>query len=332
MSTTRITHPPVVGELKAIFAALPDKELIARLRGPRRRGRPGYDPEILWRTYICYYYLGLESVSALIRILYDNPYIAAACGIHSPAEMPNQSTFSRFGSRLARPLIRTLVRNVTRALTRALYERFPDFGKSVAIDSTDIRAWSNGGKKGKDGKVTDKDAGWVVKSNTDGRKKFVWGYKVHILADTHYELPLVVDTTAGNVHDIRKATPLLQQARFTYRPFKPDYVICDAGYSSDKLRRTIKKQYHTEPIIDPNPTHKRAVQAAKKTADWRTIYRRRGGIERLNGRLKAFRKLNHVRVRGRFKVRIHVLLSIITLQARALAFPAQMRDCVRAIA
>ncbi len=55
-------------------------------------------------------------------------------------------------------------------------------------------------------------------------------------------------------------------------------------------------------------------------------------IERLNGRVKAFRKLNHVRVRGRFKVRVHVMLSAIVLQARALAFPAQMRECVRPVA
>jgi len=31
-------------------------------------------------------------------------------------------------------------------------------------------------------------------------------------------------------------------------------------------------------------------------------------------------------------VRVHVMLSVIALQARALAFPAQMRECVRAVA
>lgn len=43
--------------------------------------------------------------------------------------------------------------------------------------------------------------------------------------------------------------------------------------------------------------------------------------------LKAFRKLNDVRVRGRFKVRVHAMLSVIMLQARALAFPDQLRRC-----
>ena len=47
--------------------------------------------------------------------------------------------------------------------------------------------------------------------------------------------------------------------------------------------------------------------------------------------LKAFRKLNDVRVRGRFKVRVHAMLSIIALQARAVAFPGRIRQCVRAV-
>ena len=52
--------------------------------------------------------------------------------------------------------------------------------------------------------VSDPDAGWCVKTNTEGNKKFVWGYKAHILADTQYELPLVVDVTAGNVSDFKR--------------------------------------------------------------------------------------------------------------------------------
>jgi hypothetical protein len=155
-NTSIITHPPpasysppIVGELQAIFKALPDEELLARLRGPKRRGRPGYDPKILWRCYVAYYTLGLPSISDLIRLLHDNLYIAAACGINSSADIPSQPTFSRFGARLARPSFILLVKNITRALTRMMYDRFPGFGKSVAIDSTDIKAWSNGKKKRK---------------------------------------------------------------------------------------------------------------------------------------------------------------------------------------
>lgn len=278
--------------------------------------------------------MGLNSVSDLIRLLQDNPFVAQACGINSPHEIPSQPTFSRFGTRLAKGTGEYIlaVKNVLRELTRQLYKTIPGFGKSVAIDSTDIKAWSNASKKGRKrtqgkrghkarvGKVSDPDAGWCVKKNTQGTKKFVYGYKVHILCDADSELPMVVDISEGNLHDINKASPLLRQARYTMGgKFMPKYVICDAGYSSENLRKLIVRQYRAEPIIDPNPSHKRAVAKTEKTPEWKAIYNTRSAMERLNGRLKGFRKLDRVRVRGRFRVRIHAMMSIIVCQAQALA-------------
>ena len=130
--------------------------------------------------------------------------------------------------------------------------------------------------------------------------------------------------STGAVHDSRKATPLLQQARYTYGKFKPEHVICDAAYSSKRIRRTIKRQYRAEPIIDPNPRHKRAYAKTGKTAEWRMVYNRRVSIERLNGRLKTHRRLDSVRVRGRHKVRIHAMISVIVCQSIALATKSRL--------
>ena len=329
--------PPIVGELEALFEELPDEGLIARLRGPKRRGPKGYDPEILWRCFVTYYYLGLESVSALIRYLEDNPFVAQVCGIESPDKFPSQPTFSRFFSKLATPAFTLALKNVRRSLTCRLFEMFPDFGKSVAIDSTPVKAWSNGAKKGrkrnKKGKRgpkaqykkhSDPDAGWIVKTDTNGKKKYTWGHKVHLLVDTTYELPITEDTSAGNVHDSKKATPLLSEARLTYGKFNPHYVIMDAAYSSDEIRHTVRRQYRAIPIIDPNPAHKKAVAETEKTAEWRMIYNRRSSVERVNGRLKGHRKLNLLRVRGRRKVRVHTLFSVITCQAYALTTKSRL--------
>ena len=92
----------------------------------------------------------------------------------------------------------------------------------------------------------------------------------------------------------------------------------------------IKNQYRAEPIIDPNPTHKVIVARNEKTPEWKEIYSQRTSIERLNGRLKGFRKLNSVRVRGRFKVRIHAMMSVIVCQALALATGS--RASIRSVA
>jgi len=54
------------------------------------------------------------------------------------------------------------------------------------------------------------------------------------------------------------------------------------------------------------------------------------GLMNKTPRLKGFRKLDAVRVRGRHKVMIHALLACMVTQARALAFPEHSRQCVHA--
>ena len=72
-------------------------------------------------------------------------------------------------------------------------------------------------------------------------------------------------------------------------------------------------EYRYEPVIDPNAGHKRAVARTPKTEEWKAIYNRRTAVERLNGRLKGFYKLNDVRVRGISKVRLHSLMASVVL-------------------
>jgi transposase len=256
--------------------------------------------------------LGLQTFASLIRTLQNNPLIAVACGITSPESVPTKFAYSRFMRKLSQPKYVVMVKDIMRSLTRSLYENLPDFGKSVAIDSTDLKAWSNGAKK----PVADPDATWAVKLDTSGKKKFYFGYKLSLIADTQYELPIAANLTTGSTHDTRVASRVLGQARFTYGRFHPKYVICDAGYSSTKLRRLIKRQYHAEPIIKVNPAHKKAL--FPETEEWKAIYNRRSSIERLFSRLKGHRRLNNITVRRIRKVTVHCFLSLIVVQAQAL--------------
>lgn len=318
------TQPPIVAELKAIFEALPDDELLKALRGPNRRGRPGFDPKILWHCYLVRYVLGLPSVSALIRTIQDNPFIARACGVESPDQLPSQPTFSRFITKLSRRFYRTKMKDVMREMTRTLYATLPDFGKNVGIDSTDIKAWTSKSKK----PTTDPDARWAVKSSVGNLRRYWLGYKVHMLADLDYEMPISMVVTSANVHDIRGATRVLSAARFTYKRFLPRYVMADAGYTSHKLRTTIKKHYRAEALIRARKTEKRAL--ALQTPEWHYRFRKRVAIERIFSRLKEHRAFNKVTVQRIQKVTVHCFLGVIVLQAQAIA--TQSRVSVRKVA
>ncbi|HEY92721.1 MAG TPA: transposase [Dehalococcoidia bacterium] len=326
-NTGFVKSVPVVKQLNAIFRAIPDNDLIAALKAPT--GRPGYTVVVLWKTYIAMVVLGLPTFASLIRTLQNNPFIAIACGITSDDDIPTKFAYSRFMRKLSHPKHVVMVKNIMRSLTRSLYNALPDFGRSVAIDSTDLKAWSNGAKK----PVADPDATWAAKLDTSGKKKFYFGYKLHLLADTRYELPIAASVATGSANDMRIASRVLSEARFTNSKFHPKYIIGDAGYSSDKLRRLIRRQYRAEPIIKVNRAHKKALFT--ETEEWKALYNRRTSIERLFGRLKCYRRLNNVTVRRKHKVTVHCFLSLIVVQAQALHSAtsnkiSSVRQCVYA--
>ena len=312
---------PVATQLETLFNTIPDDELIKALK-EYYAGRLGYTYKILWRTYVAMVVLNLPSFASLIRTLTNNPYVAQACGVYRPDAIPSKFAYSRFIRKLQEPRYFVMVKNIMRKLTHRCYDVFPNFGKSVAIDATDLKAWSNGSKQRK----SDPDAGWVIKSDTNGHRKFVWGYKMHLMVDTAYEIPITVNITKGNVNDVRHATPLLSQARYITGRFYPDHVICDAGYDSNELRMIIKRQWRAEPIIKARKTHKKWI--AVETPEWQLIFNRRTAVERAFSRMKTQRRLNNITVRHRRKVTIHSLIPIIVTQAVALAFPDTPRNCV----
>jgi transposase len=272
--------------------------------------------------------LNLPSFASLIRTLQNNPYIAIACGITDSDGIPSKFAYSRFIRKLPEPQYVVMVKNVMRGLTRQFYETLPDFGKNVAIDSTDLKAWSNGIKK----RHADRDASWSVKPDTSGNPKFYFGYKLHVLADADYELPIATNLTTASINDVKVAPRVLANARYTYSRFHPDYIICDAGYSSKKLRTMIRWQYRAQPIIKVNRTHKKAL--FPETDEWRAIYSKRTSVERLFARLKGHRRLNNITVRGIRKVTVHCFISLIVVQAQALRSilndqPKLIRQCVQ---
>jgi transposase len=311
---------PIVQRLEAILNTIPEDELLKALK-VYYAGRNGYTYKILWRTYVAMSILNLPSFAALIRTLENNPYIRQACGINRPEGIPSKFAYSRFMRKLQTRFNVKRIKDIMRNLTRECHTTFPDFAKSVAIDATDLKAWSNGSKERK----TDPDAGWVIKADSNGKKKFVWGYKLHLMVDTAYEIPVTANITKGNTSDVRKAGALLGDARRILK-FHPDYVICDAGYSSQALRKLIQRQYRAEAIIKAPKTHKKWLD--DETPEWQIIFNQRTAVERVFGRMKNHRRLNNITVRRRLKVTIHSLIPVIVTQAMALAFPDTPRNCI----
>ena len=94
----------------------------------------------------------------------------------------------------------------------------------------------------------------------------------------------------------------------------PSYVLADAGYDSIRNRELVEA-HNAIPIIKRNP---RGRVYPKPTIDWYSLYAKRTSIERVFSRLKDFRRLNHLTLKGLSKATVHCLVSVLTLLAHAL--------------
>ena len=274
--------------------------------------------------------LGLGSTRDLLRLLENSPAIAEVCGFSYT--LPHEATLSKFFAKLASQTKLHLVKDVSRRLVKAMYS-LPGFQQRVAVDSSTLRAYSNGAKKGKPsqgrkgykarvGLRSDPDAAWAVKKNTHGKTEYTFGFKLHLATCTEHEIPVAANISPGNVHDIRRASNVLSEARSTDGRFHPKFILADKGYSSKDFIELIRRQYNAWPVVDIHPTHKRLKASrwgrAMETPEYLAIRKQRPSVERVFSLLKRRYALNKITVRGLRKVTAHAYLSLIAMQGNYL--------------
>jgi len=231
-------------ELSTVFDNLHDEELLEVLKKTRWTGRPGYPIEVLWRSLITSYILDIHTIQELIRTLRRDPFIALQCGIRSDTEVPTRFAYYRFIKKLIDHT--DMIEKCMARTVDALRERLPEFGKTVAVDSTEIPTYSDRYRK----PFSDSDAGWGQKLGRDGEKKLWLGYKMHLVSDARHEIPLIPIITPANSNDSPVMIPLLEKNRTLLSNFHPQFVLADKGYDAAENHRTIIEDFDAIPIID----------------------------------------------------------------------------------
>ena len=133
-------------------------------------------------------------------------------------------------------------------LVKKLTEILPDLGKMPAVDGKAISGPANGknnveGKK-KDGR-RDLDADWGKKvykgRHKDGKVrekvKSWFGYKVHLIVDANYELPVAYAVTKASAAEQPVAHSMLMEMEETKSEIltRCEYFAGDRGYDDGKL-------------------------------------------------------------------------------------------------
>ena len=225
---------PDLLDLKDILSTIKAGALLERLKDYRHTGRPGYPLLAMWRAYIASFVLNLPSTNVLIRRLESSAELRLLCGF---SRLPHRTTFNRFITRLADH--QDMVDQSLRPLTDQLAGLLPGFGDKVAADSTAVRTHGNPNRKHK----SDPEASWTAKTSSRAKgkdgKDWYYGYKLHLVADATYNLPIAGYATTASANDSRELPNLLDYSRKAHHWFRPRYVMADRGYDAQSNHRAV---------------------------------------------------------------------------------------------
>ena len=237
--------------LTMVLEALPAEKLIIALEMERWTGRKGYSVRGMWSAFIAGVLYNCHSIAEVARLLERNRDTRLVCGF-TKDNLPSEDALGRFLQKLV--VHEGLLEECFTDMVEKLRQNLPGFGAKLAVDATDIEAYSNGHRKS----PSDPDAAWGVKEAKAGsagakgreRELYRWfGYKLHLIVDALYELPIAFTLTPANENDTTQLKPLLRRAKLDKPGHKPEAVMADKGYDSKANCLAIFKDCHAAPII-----------------------------------------------------------------------------------
>ena len=259
----------ILGDLERLYLVLnnlPDEELMQELEKKRGNGRDDYPVRAMWNSIIAGIIYQHNGIASLIRELSRNGQLREVCGFNitkGPTAVPESWNYSRFLKNLLDS--RDEIDKMFNRLVASIAELLPDFGKEQAIDGKSISSHANG-KKGAqtpspppDGR-RDVDANWGKKvykgTKSDGttwEKVVSWfGYRLHLVVDAIYELPIAYEVTKAATSEKKVAKDLLEKEAKNQGELlkRCEYYMGDRGYDAISYIKVLWDDYKIKPVID----------------------------------------------------------------------------------
>ena len=245
--------------LRLVLESLPDEELMIKLENRRGKGRDDYPVRAVWNSILAGIVFQHESVESLRRELSRNGELRELCGfdpLGGGETVPSSHAYSRFLKRLIRE--QDSIQKIFDLLIADIKEYLPDLGEHLAVDSKEIKTHARSRKDPAESADPDADWGKKVKSGVreDGtvwEKIHKWfGYKLHLLVDSHYELPLAWKLTRASGSDTKELIPLVEDLKQR----QPDLIrnakdlSADRGYDSADNNTWLWDECKIKPMID----------------------------------------------------------------------------------
>lgn len=242
--------------LTLVIEYMPDEELMRILEKERKNGRDDYPLRALWNTILAGIVFQHISVESLRRELARNAQLRFLCGLYSA--VPPEWVYTRFLKKLMKH--EKEIEKMFENLVDGLYKVIVDFGKDLAIDSKAIsslakhrnKKQSADGRRDTDANYGHKEYRGTRENGTAWEKIVKWfGYKIHLLVDSNYDLPVAYSITKASEADINEAHKIIE----TLEKERPEILEncetleADRGYDDTKLIVNLWNTYKIKPVI-----------------------------------------------------------------------------------
>lgn len=246
-----------IERLKMVIEAIPDEGLMKVLEAERKGRRDDYPIRAAWNSILAGVVYQHISIESLRRELMRNGELREACGF-DPAlgekAVPSKDAYSSMLRKLMRE--QKEVEAMFDGLIEELKKYLPDFGSHLAVDSKKIESYARGKKNPEES--SDPEADWGYKTyrgkRSDGsiwEKIVSWfGYKLHLLVDTTYELPVGYKVTKATRADIEEMLPMAEEAKEKHFGNDIDTLAGDKAYDSGHHNEALYDKHGIKPVID----------------------------------------------------------------------------------
>lgn len=252
--------------LVLVLRTLPDEALMQAIERERGNGRNDYPVRAMWNSLLAGVVFGHESIESLRRELARNAQLRLLCGfdpLGGADAVPPPWAYSRFLKRLFGH--QEAIDAMFDELVESLRQELDGFGAVLAIDGKAIPTHARGRKEDEAPKAPDgrreTDADWGAKSSVVKKKdgtlyekvKYWFGFKLHLVVDATYELPVAYTVTEASETDIEQAPVLLERLKKRQLALMQacGALAADKGYDDGKFVSSLwdDEELRIKPVI-----------------------------------------------------------------------------------
>lgn len=249
--------------LKLVLEYLPDEGLMQKIEGERGKGRNDYPVRAVWNSILAGVIYQHESIESLRRELKRNPKLCWMCGFELTKEemVPPAWAYTRFLKKLMKQ--EEEIERIFDELVEGVRKELPGFGQMIAMDGkaiSTVARWRKlsevkeaDGRRDIDADFGMKEYRGVREDGTLWKKVTKWfGYKLHLIVDATYELPVCYEVTRASRSEIPEGRKLVKKLKEKHQELIDgcEYFIGDKGLDDTKLITALWDDLGIKPVID----------------------------------------------------------------------------------